>query len=79
MLCFTSRGTCSARQHRHPVTTNEVIISGILNVVIAARDRAVKRIVFASSSSSSVYGNDPRQPEHEDMGPRPMSHTRFLN
>lgn len=54
-----------------PVTTNEVNITGTLNVLIAARDRSVKRVVFASSSS--VYGNDPRQPKHEDMRPRPMS------
>lgn len=54
-----------------PVTTNEVNITGTLNVLIAARDRGVKRVVFASSSS--VYGNDPRLPKHEDMRPRPMS------
>ena len=54
-----------------PVTTNEVNITGTLHVLIAARDRGVKRVVFASSSS--VYGNDPRQPKHEDMRPRPMS------
>jgi nucleoside-diphosphate-sugar epimerase len=54
-----------------PVTTNEVNITGTLNVLIAARDRGVKRVIYASSSS--VYGNDPRQPKHEDMRPRPMS------
>ena len=54
-----------------PVTTNEVNITGTLNVLIAARDRGAKRVVFASSSS--VYGLDPRQPKHEDMRPRPMS------
>ena len=54
-----------------PVTTNEVNITGTLNVLTAARDRGVNRVVFASSSS--VYGEDPRQPKHEDMRPRPMS------
>lgn len=54
-----------------PVTTNEVNITGTLNILIAARDRGVKRVVLASSSS--VYGEDPRQPKHEDMRPRPMS------
>lgn len=54
-----------------PITTNEVNITGTLNVLIAARDRGVRRVVFASSSS--VYGNDPRLPKHEDMRPRPMS------
>ena len=54
-----------------PVTTNEVNITGTLNVLIAARDLGVRRVVYASSSS--IYGNDPRQPKHEDMRPRPMS------
>ncbi len=54
-----------------PITTNEVNITGTLNVLTAARDRNIKRVVFASSSS--VYGNDPRLPKHEDMRPRPMS------
>lgn len=54
-----------------PITSNEVNITGTLNVLIAARDRGVRRVVFASSSS--VYGNDPRLPKHEDMRPRPMS------
>lgn len=54
-----------------PITTNEVNITGTLNVLIAARDRGVHRVVFASSSS--VYGQDPRMPKHEDMRPRPMS------
>ena len=60
-----------ARSIADPVTTNEVNITGTLNVLIAARDRGVKRVIYASSSS--VYGNDPRQPKHEDMRPRPMS------
>jgi len=59
------------RSINDPVTTNEVNITGTLNVLMAARDRGVRRVVFASSSS--VYGNDPRQPKHEDMRPRPMS------
>ena len=54
-----------------PITSNEVNITGTLNLLMAARDRGVKRVVYASSSS--VYGNDPRQPKHEDMRPRPMS------
>ncbi|MCG8605367.1 NAD-dependent epimerase/dehydratase family protein, partial [bacterium] len=54
-----------------PATTNEVNITGTLNVLLAARDAGVQRVVFASSSS--VYGNDPRQPKHEEMRPRPMS------
>jgi len=54
-----------------PNSTNEVNITGALNMLIAARDHNVSRMVFASSSS--VYGNDPRLPKHEDMRPRPMS------
>lgn len=59
------------RSINDPVTTNEVNVTGTLNLLMAARDRGVQRVVFASSSS--VYGHDPRQPKHEDMRPRPMS------
>ena len=54
-----------------PVTTNEVNVNGTLNVLIAARDAHVKRIVYASSSS--VYGNSPVLPKHEGMPTAPLS------
>ncbi|MEW6130304.1 MAG: SDR family oxidoreductase [Acidobacteriota bacterium] len=54
-----------------PVTTHEVNITGTLNVLLAARDAGVRRVVFASSSS--VYGETPELPKHERMQPQPLS------
>jgi len=54
-----------------PVTTNEVNVLGTLRMLVAARDGGVERFVF--SSSSSVYGNTPVLPKHEDMTPGPLS------
>ena len=54
-----------------PGNTNSVNIPGTLNILIAARDNAVKKLVFASSSS--VYGDTPTLPKTEDMPPNPLS------
>lgn len=54
-----------------PVTTNEVNVRGTLNVLIAARDAGVRRVVAASSSS--VYGNTPTLPKIETMPVLPLS------
>src|SRR5215831_188974 len=54
-----------------PLTTHESNITGTLNVLLAARDLGVRRVVFASSSS--VYGETPVLPKHEDMKPEPLS------
>lgn len=54
-----------------PLTTNEVNVTGTLNVLCAAKDAGVKRVVFASSSS--VYGNTPELPKHEGMATNPLS------
>lgn len=59
------------RSVEDPITTNEVNITGTLNILIASRDRNVKRVIFASSSS--VYGNNNILPKHEDMNPDPLS------
>lgn len=59
------------RSIQDPVTTHEVNTTGTLNVLIAARDCGVKRVVYASSSS--VYGNSEELPKHEGMTPNPMS------
>ena len=55
----------------NPLTTTEVNINGTLNVLEAGRFNGVKRIVYASSSS--VYGDSPEMPKHEEMKPRPKS------
>src|SRR5215469_14658025 len=54
-----------------PLTTHESNVTGTLNILLAARDLGVRRVVFASSSS--VYGETPALPKHEDMKPEPRS------
>jgi nucleoside-diphosphate-sugar epimerase len=56
---------------KDPIETNRVNIDGTLNVLVAARDAKVKRIVFAASSSA--YGETPTLPKVEKMEPRPIS------
>jgi UDP-glucose 4-epimerase len=59
------------RSIANPLATNEANVTGTLNVLIAARDCGVRKVLFASSSS--VYGNTPTLPKHEDMTPNPLS------
>jgi UDP-glucose 4-epimerase len=59
------------RSIQDPVTTHEVGATGTLNVLIAARDCGVRRVVYASSSS--VYGDSEELPKHEGMTPNPLS------
>jgi UDP-N-acetylglucosamine/UDP-N-acetyl-alpha-D-glucosaminouronate 4-epimerase len=54
-----------------PLTTNSTNIDGTLNVLLASRDEAVRRVVFASSSS--VYGANPALPKSETHQPLPLS------
>ena len=54
-----------------PVTSHEVNATGTLNVLIAARDNGIDKVVF--SSSSSVYGDTPVMPKEESMFPEPLS------
>jgi len=54
-----------------PLTCHEVNATGTLNVLTAARDANVKRVVYASSSS--IYGNSPTLPKREEMPARPLS------
>jgi nucleoside-diphosphate-sugar epimerase len=59
------------RSIAEPITSHHVNATGTLNVLLAARDAGVKRMVYASSSS--IYGDTPVLPKREDMPPRPMS------
>jgi nucleoside-diphosphate-sugar epimerase len=59
------------RSIANPIATNEVNVTGTLNVLVAALDCGVRKVLFASSSS--VYGNTPTLPKHEDMTPNPLS------
>lgn len=54
-----------------PVDNHEINITGTLNVLNAARECGVKRVVVASSAA--IYGNDPALPKCEDMRPQPAS------
>ena len=59
------------RSVQDPLTTSAVTIEGTLNVLLAARDEDVRRVVFASSSS--VYGNTGTLPRTETLQPDPIS------
>jgi len=54
-----------------PVLSLETNVNGTQNVLLAARDAGVRRVVYASSSS--VYGNSPTMPKHEEMPTAPIS------
>jgi nucleoside-diphosphate-sugar epimerase len=54
-----------------PVTSNRANIDATLNILVAARDAGVKRLVYAGSSSA--YGDQPTLPKREDMPTRPLS------
>jgi UDP-glucose 4-epimerase len=54
-----------------PVGSNRANVDGTLNVLVAARDAGIKRLVYASSSS--LYGDSPTLPKHEGMTPNPLS------
>jgi nucleoside-diphosphate-sugar epimerase len=54
-----------------PLTSHNANVNGTLNVLVAARDAGVKRVVYASSSS--LYGDSPTLPKHEEMMPNPLS------
>jgi UDP-glucose 4-epimerase len=59
------------RSVKNPLESNEVNITGTLNILLAARDAGVKRVVYAASSSA--YGNQPTLPKVETMTPEPLS------
>jgi len=63
--------TSVPRSVKDPIESNRINIDGTLNVLVAARDAKVKRIVFAASSSA--YGETPTLPKVETMRPMPIS------
>jgi nucleoside-diphosphate-sugar epimerase len=63
--------TSVPRSVKDPLETNKVNIEGTLNVLVAARDAKVKRVVLAASSSA--YGETPTLPKVETMQPEPIS------
>jgi UDP-N-acetylglucosamine/UDP-N-acetylgalactosamine 4-epimerase len=68
------------RSLKDPITTNEVNVSGFLNMLTAARDANVKSFVYAASSST--YGDHPGLPKVEDRIGKPLSPyavTKYVN
>jgi UDP-N-acetylglucosamine/UDP-N-acetyl-alpha-D-glucosaminouronate 4-epimerase len=59
------------RSVKDPITSNRANVDATLNVLVAARDAGVRRLVFAGSSSA--YGNTLTSPKHEDMPTSPLS------
>lgn len=59
------------RSVKDPLSSHEANVNGTLNILLAARDTKVRRIVYAASSSA--YGDQPTQPKHEEMVPQPLS------
>jgi len=59
------------RSIKDPIKSNIVNAHGTLNVLIAARDNHIEKVIYASSSS--VYGDTPTLPKKENMKPRPLS------
>ncbi|KMQ68956.1 Vi polysaccharide biosynthesis protein VipB/TviC [Chryseobacterium sp. FH2] len=68
------------RSIKDPVTSNDVNVTGFLNMLIAARDANIKRFVYAASSST--YGDSESLPKVEDVIGKPLSPyavTKFVN
>jgi len=68
------------RSVNDPITSNDVNVSGFINIIIAARDNGVKRIVYAASSST--YGDSKSLPKVEDVIGKPLSPyaiTKYVN
>jgi len=59
------------RSIEDPETSNAVNVGGTLNILLAAKETGVKRVIYASSSS--VYGDTPALPKHEEMPSNPLS------
>ena len=59
------------RSVKDPITSNRANVDATLNVLVAARDAGVKRLIFAGSSSA--YGNTATLPKHEEMPSSPLS------
>ncbi len=68
------------RSIKDPITSNEVNVSGFLNMLVAARDANVKRFIYAASSST--YGDSKSLPKIEDVIGKPLSPyaiTKYVN
>lgn len=70
----------SPRSIKNPITSNEVNVSGFLNMLVASRDAGVKRFIYAASSST--YGDSTSLPKVENIIGKPLSPyaiTKYVN
>ncbi|SIQ77514.1 SDR family oxidoreductase [Maribacter ulvicola] len=68
------------RSINDPITSNDVNVSGFLNILVAARDAKAKRFIYAASSST--YGDSTNMPKVEDIIGKPLSPyaiTKYVN
>ncbi len=68
------------RSLKDPITSNEVNVTGFLNMLVASRDAGVKRFIYAASSST--YGDSEQLPKVEDVIGKPLSPyaiTKYVN
>ena len=68
------------RSINDPITSNEVNVSGFLNMLVAAKDAKIKRFIYAASSST--YGDSAELPKVEDVIGKPLSPyaiTKYVN
>lgn len=80
LICHQAALGSVPRSIADPLTTNAINITGTLNIFTAAKERSVKRIVYAASSST--YGDHPGLPKVEDRIGNPLSPyavTKFVN
>src|SRR5258708_33403670 len=59
------------RSVEKPVETHEASVNATFSLLLAARDKRVRRVIYAASSSA--YGDQPQSPKREDMRPDPLS------
>ena len=59
------------RSVENPAETHEASVNGTFSVLLAAKEKKVRRVVYAASSSA--YGDQPESPKHEGMRPDPLS------
>lgn len=59
------------RSVENPAETHEASVNGTFSVLLAAKEKNVRRVVYAASSSA--YGDQPESPKHERMRPEPLS------
>lgn len=71
MVCHQAAIGSVPRSIKDPITTNEVNISGFVNMLTAAKNAGIRRFVYASSSS--VYGDEPNLPKKEERIGNPLS------